>query len=306
MDKFPSRERSAATAYEPRVSAIVVVQNVAARPSGRAQLELCLRSVLSEPLVDELILVDPGADAETASALRAFKADRRDVKLVVAPSRKSVAACANLGAEHARGRWLLFVDPNVVLQRGAVARLTALNSKAPELWVAGGRLTDTEGRDRASARTRTLNGFSPLAVTLGGFDARPTRRRAAAATRVGAVSGAFMLTPRAGFASLNGFDEDFATDGADLDFCRRAAEAGGAVLFHPQAAGVQFGSARRGKRFVQGMSLLARRSARTPMERAFAFAAPTTLALALWLKNFVAGEPRGQSGRSLLGSILPK
>ena len=68
----------------------------------------------------------------------------------------SSAAAANLGASKARGRWLLFLDPHVVLQRGAVARMAAAGGGARTPWIVGGRLTDTEGASvapRAAGRS---------------------------------------------------------------------------------------------------------------------------------------------------------
>ena len=82
MEDFPSRERITAATLEPRVSAIVVVQNAKPGPGRASPLDLCLRGALAEPSVEELIIVDLGNEPEVSSALRAFQADRRDVKLV--------------------------------------------------------------------------------------------------------------------------------------------------------------------------------------------------------------------------------
>src|SRR5205085_2560512 len=60
--------------------------------------------------------------------------------------------------------------------------------------------------------------------------------------RVGAVSGAAMLLPRASFATLNGFDEKYFLHVEDVDLCRRAAEAGGETLFVPQARAMHYRS----------------------------------------------------------------
>lgn len=293
VDKFPSRERAAAATTEPRVSAVVVVHAVGAKPSSRSPLELCLRSVLAEPMVDELIVVDHANDAAISSALRSLRADRRDVELIAAPAGMSRVAAANLGASHAHGRWLLFLDSSVVLQRGSVARLATLNNNARGLWVAGGRITDLEGRERTAVRAGSLNTFSAIAVALSmpGAKRGLRRRPAANAARVAAVSGAFMLIPHGDFDQLNGFDEGYATDGADLDLCRRMAEAGGSVLFHPLAAGVQFERAARDRRLAQGLARFASRSAKTPLDRAFAAIALPALLVLVALKDLVMGRP---------------
>lgn len=293
MDQFPSRARSATVALEPRVTAVVVTRN-----TGQS-LELCLRSALAEPWIDELIIVDNGNPPAVSSALRALQADRRDVKLVSAAHETSLSAAANLGAGHALGRWLLFLDPHVVLQRGAVARMAAAGGGARTPWIVGGRLTDTNGRDRRAVRAGALNTWSAVAMAFDWPAPRPQFKRRKKhdkgppePTQVAAVSGAFMLIPRGDFEALGGFDEGFATDAADLDLCRRAGEAGGSVLFQPAASGVQFGGAgRQGRREAQGLARFAIKSARTPFERAFALVARPALSLILGLRDFVGGRP---------------
>lgn len=294
MDKFPSRERITSAVLEPRVSAIVVVRNLKKLP-GQAPLELCLRSVLAEPMIDDVVIVDQRNGPGVSTALRALQADRRDVKVVSAPANATYAAAANLGARDARGRWLLFLEPDVVLQRGAVARMAAAGDEAHKPCIVGGRLTDLEGRERSNARPGALTAFSAIALAMDLAPAKRLPRKSGEPkepARVAAVSGAFMAIPRRDFQALNGFDEEFKTDCADLDLCRRAAAAGGAVLFHPAAAGVQFARApESGRKRAQGLARFVARSAKTGPEKAFAAVAEPALATLLALKDLVAGRP---------------
>ncbi|MGE3250785.1 MAG: glycosyltransferase family 2 protein [Hyphomonadaceae bacterium] len=269
MDPKSSRAREAAVEPQIRVSAIVVT-----RMTGQP-LELCLRSALAEPWIDELIIVDNGNPAPVSAALRALKMDRRDVVLIQGQGDVGFAAGANLGALRARGRWLLFIDAGVVLQRGAAERMVAAGGGAPSPWIVGARLTDTRGHDRASVRKGALNVWSALAVALGVGAKAPRRprkdRELGEPEGVAAVSGALMLVPRDDLETLGFFDEGFHTDGADLDLCRRAAERGGRVLHQPAASGVQFAlNNRLARREQEGLTHYIRRSAHSPGERAFA------------------------------------
>lgn len=300
MDKFPSRERATSQTLAPRVSAVVVVRGV--HENGSQPLDLCLRSALAEPWIDDLVIVDHGEnDAGVSAALRALQADRRDVKLVTAPAGATAAGAANLGAQYALGRWLLFLEPDVVLQRGAVARMAAAGGGARTPWIVGGKLTDTDGRERRAIRAGALNAWSAIAVAMD-WSAPPRRparkgRKSEAIeplqpARVAAVSGAFMLIPRQDFQALGGFDEGFATEAADLDLCRRAADAGGSVLFQPEAAGVQFARPYASKRQrAQSLARFAAKSAKTPAQRLFAAVAAPALATLIALKNLIAGRP---------------
>ncbi|OQW56261.1 MAG: hypothetical protein A4S17_05190 [Proteobacteria bacterium HN_bin10] len=292
MDKLPSRARSTSASLA-RVSAIVVVSDVRPNASGQTPLDLCLRSALVEDLIDDLVIVDHGNSAQISSLLRAFEADRRDVKVIKTDASVSLAAAANAGAREALGRWLLFLGADVVLQRGAVSRMVAAAGDARAPRIVGGRLLDLEGRERAAARAGALNAFSAVAVAVDWPVTPRLKVRRDEAAKVAAVSGALMLMSRRDFNDLQGFDERFDGEFADLDLCRRAAQAGGSVLLQPEAAGVQFEFAKASRRnAAQGLALFAAKSAKTPMERAFASIAEPALAILLGLRAFVAGRPR--------------
>lgn len=286
MDKFPSRERQSALALATRVSAVVLVGGDASAPHGQSPLDLCLLSLLNEPWIDELIVVDRGSPQHVGAALRSLRADRRDVQVMEADLRESPAAAANLGAAQASGRWLLFVDPHVVLKRGAVERLTAAGGGVRGPWIVGGRLTDLSGRDRSETFDRPLSIWSAPFLTL-----RPsiTPRRDA----VSAVSASLMLVPRQDFEEIGGFDPKFAGDFADIDLCARLAARGGKVLFEPEAKAVRVKRrSTRGAKQAQGLARFAMKSARTPLQRGFAFVAPPVFATLLVLKDWIVGSPR--------------
>ncbi len=288
MDRFPQRERQALSAVAARVSAIVVVR--AASISGQSPLELCLRGALSEPWIDELIIVDRGCSPVVAKELRALQADRRDVTLVVCDGGCGAADAANAGAASASGRWLLFLNQQVVLRRGAVERLVAAGGGAPAPWVVGGRLSDPMGRERARARTAPLTTWSVFAMALN-LNGAPAKRTGDDAAQVSAVSNDFMLVARSDFEALGGFDDRFVSYGADLDLCRRAAAAGGAVLLEHGAHGVQFGHGNHNGRKARDLALFAAKIARSPSERLAAAIAAPALSTIFWLIDLVVGRP---------------
>lgn len=291
MDKFPSREtRATAAATDARVTAVIVARGLGPDSAGQSPLDLCLRSVLVEPWVDEVIIVDNGNAPEVSSNLRALQADRRDVKIVGAPIGASMAAAANLGAMQAKGRWLLFLGADVVLRRGAVQRMAAAGGEARAPWIVGGRLMDVAGREKPAARPGSLNALSAFALAM--EVSAPRRRKGESSVPVGAVSGALMLAPRVDFQNLGGFDVAYVTDYADLDLCKRVADAGGSVWFQPEASGVQFERAEvRGRKPSQGLALFAAKNAKTPLERAAAAMAAPLLPVLIALKDFVVGRP---------------
>lgn len=252
-----------------RVSAIVVARR------RTPPLDMCLKGVLADPWVDELIIVNAGVDAEAASNLRALKADRRDVVLIHASRGLGLAASRNLAASAAKGRWLLFVEPNIVLQRGAVGHLIAAGRVAPSPWVAGGRLIDPKGKDRADAMMEMPTMGGALAEAFG----LPSGRKpiiSAKPMNVEAVGRALLLTPKSDFSRLGGFADAALEPAETLDLCRRATGAGGVVRFAPKAEALAFAALAAGAegagKEAKGLSLFLARAAETWPQRALVWA----------------------------------
>ncbi|MBU6372358.1 MAG: glycosyltransferase [Alphaproteobacteria bacterium] len=291
MDPKATRSKSVHAETDVRVTGVVVVTSDAVS----ASLDLCLRSVLADPWVDELVLVDAGAPPAIASTLRALKADRRDVTLLRVPVEVGIAEARNRAVAQAQGRWLLFVQPNVALQRGAVARMVAAGRSAASPWIVGGRVLDAKGRERLDARGPLPTIGNSFAAALGWR--RKTPAAGALPTLVPAVGGQMMMTPRADFVALGGFE------GADLepaeafDLCRRAVDAGGQVRFAPRAEGVEFqaqtraGAAAAGKA-ARGLSRYLARAARSRRERAAVAVAAPVIGALMVLRGIVEGLVR--------------
>jgi GT2 family glycosyltransferase len=246
MNPEASRPRVVAAQTGLRVTAVIAVGDFT--PS----LESVVRAALAEPWIDELIMVDCGATPAEASRLRGLQADRRDVRFLQTRQQISLAQARNLGAARASGRWLLFLDPDVVVQRGSVEQLVKAGRLARSPWVVGGVLSDAGGRRRGvTAGSRV--GRRPI----------PVER----------VDGGFLIMPRSEFLSLGGFDEAYAGHGETRDLCRRARTGGGSVWLQPSAEGVEFEGSRTKSRATdaalraRGAARYARKFAASPFER---------------------------------------
>jgi GT2 family glycosyltransferase len=304
MEPKASRTNRIVAAMGVRVSAIVVSHH-----TGQP-LEMCLRSLFAEPWVDEVVIVDNGNPPDVASSLRALQADRRDVSLIQGHGNVGFSRGCNLGAAAARGAYLLFVNPDVVLHRGAVERMVQAGQGAPSPWIVGGRLLDRKGREQRGARRELLTPWRAFvgATGLSLFERvapvfrdvhRERDPKPADVVPIPVVSGALMLTPREDFDALQGFDEAYFLHVEDIDICRRAVEAGGAVLFQPGAEALHFGSTSRTSwTFVEGhkargMSLYFRKFARSPLERLGVALLTPMIAAGLYARGIV----RRLSGR---------
>lgn len=275
MEPKASRQTAQAADAATRVSAVLT-----ACPTGRT-LDLALRAALADPWIDEVVIVDTGAPPALASHLRALKADRRDVALIQAKG-VTFAEAANLAAGKARGRWLLFLDPSVVVKRGAAQRLVAAARGSNSPWAVSGRLLDSKGRERPSVRRRLP---TPLSVLFGAGRLTRAPKAQTLSIPVCAVGGAMVLTPRKDFLALGGFGDSASMEAETLDLCRRIGESGGEVRYAPRAEAVQLGAGVGGAspaREAQGLASYLRRTARSPWERRLAAAAGVVLAVSAW------------------------
>jgi glycosyltransferase involved in cell wall biosynthesis len=115
---------------QPWLSILLPVFNVG------AALDDCLRSIL-EQRVDglELVLVDDASPGDDAARLESWRARHPDIVRVARhPSNLGVASARNTLLAEARGTYLWFVDPDDVMEAGALASLkTIVEASRPDL-----------------------------------------------------------------------------------------------------------------------------------------------------------------------------
>lgn len=153
------------------------------------------------------------------------------------------AAC-NLGASRAQGEYFLFLNPDVVVGSEAVQQLFQALSGHPSAGIAIGRLSGPNGDIHATCRrfpTPANLLFSHGSMLYRLFGARrgdymlPDYE---SVTSVDWGTAALMMISKRWFETLSGFDESFFMYLEDTDLCYRLNQAGGDVVYVPQARGV--------------------------------------------------------------------
>lgn len=203
--------------------------------SGR-QLAECLDSLartsregfsLGRVVVVDNASLDGSADSLNHPAL--------PLRLVMNPTNRGFAAGCNQGARGSRSDYLLFLNPDTMLDRESLARPLAFleSEEGRDVGICGIRLVDRQGAvARSCARFPTAGGF--LAASAG-VDRLFPRRFPGLIMRewdhldsrtVDHVIGAFYLVRRPVFEALGGFDERYFVYLEDLDFSLRARQAG--------------------------------------------------------------------------------
>jgi len=154
-------------------------------------------------------------------------------------------------ADNAVGRWLLLLNPDTRLYRGAVDVLLAFAAQHPDYEVLGGMTVGEHGELDSRAQLKLLSLRTILRELVASPD-RPVAMEANfEAVEVEALSGGFMMVRRECWTRLGGLDPDFFLYAEELDFFKRLKDAGGRVaqvassrVFHDLGSGDAYSPAR--------------------------------------------------------------
>jgi len=153
------------------------------------------------------------------------------------------ASACNQAAWAAKGEFLLFLNPDVQLDPGAVDRMIDVYRGRSDAGAVAGRMRFPDNSFQPTCRNFPTIGrlmFSRGSVfsffgrgggdyTLGDFDE---------VTEVPAVAGTLLMIRRDLFLSLNGFDERYFMYMEDTDLCLRLHRLGYKNYFVPDAGGI--------------------------------------------------------------------
>jgi hypothetical protein len=187
----------------------------------------CLRSALNSlSAVDELILVD---NASTDGSGELAKSISATVRVVRSETNLGYGGGNNLGARHAHGEYLAFLNSDTTVELGWLEALIEALKTHPQAGLATSKILLM--KDPATINT-CGNDIHISGLTL----CRGMGMPGAAFSRieeVGAVSGAAFAMRREVFEFLGGFDEQFFMYMEDTDLSLRARLAGWRILYVP-------------------------------------------------------------------------
>jgi GT2 family glycosyltransferase/Flp pilus assembly protein TadD/glycosyltransferase involved in cell wall biosynthesis len=207
---------------EPDLSVVLVLHNQAGLTHRALQALADQRGVAFETLI-----VDNGSSDETADLL----ARVRGARTLTNAHNAGFLLAANQGAALARGRHLVFLNNDAVVQRGALVAACQRLDAEPAIGVLGGRIVLGDGRLQELGNAIFRDG-----TTLGvGRGEDPFSPAARASRPTDYVSGAFLAVRATLWRLLGGFDEHFAPAYyEDADLCLRAWRAGFRVEAEPE------------------------------------------------------------------------
>ena len=227
-------------------------------------LRRCLASVLEEEPAEAIVVDTASTDGSAEMVRREFPG----VSLY-AVSNRGYGAGANVALTAAQAEYVLVLNADTRLQRGALAALVGYLAEHPEVAVLGPCVASEAGVVEHTARRFP----TPLELLLqeSGLhmvvDARRSRQRSP--QRVDWVLGAALALRRDAALSVGGFDESYFMYGEEIDLCLRLRRsrwethyARIATVFHVGGASTSQRRPEMAAQYVRSTMLLYRRHRR--------------------------------------------
>ncbi len=254
------------------VSVVIVNYNV------RDLLDRALRSLYetAEAFIREIWVVD---NASTDSSVEFLKTHWPQVNVISNEENCGYGRANNQAMARSDAKYVLILNPDTMVQRGALQDLVDFMESRPQAGVSGPKIVSPEGRFRPECR----RGFpTPLAAfsRLFGLSTLLPRSRLFGKyyltyldpdyeTQVDALSGACMMVRREAAQSVGPFDENYFLYGEDIDWCWRMKQAGWEVWYIPRAsimhvkgASMRRSSGRPDRFFFESMRIFVRKHLR--------------------------------------------
>lgn len=186
------------------------------------QTLLCIDSLLAEPLVDHIFVVDNETTGDLRAALVAVPVER--MTLIESPENRGFSAGVNLGLRAAlAGRFdsFLMINNDAVLHEGALARLRHALDADSTLALVGPKILNPDGTPQSTGSHVNRVTFATSSLA----EPRQTDY----------LTWACVLLPRSTLASVGLLDERYFMYWEDVDYGFRVSESGARQRCVPEA-----------------------------------------------------------------------
>lgn len=193
----------------------------------------------------EVIVVDNASSDESAQMV---KKDFVKAKVIENKENMGFAKGNNLGAKHAKGTYLVFLNSDTKVLDNSMKDMIKTMIKDEVVGVMGGRLASQNGISEPSfGKSLSLLGIVHMLFGRKGFRINTQYQTV---TQVDWVSGGFMMTRKELFDKIGGFDEHFFMYIEDMEFCYRVKKIGYDIYYYPNTKVVHLGQGSSNRSFA--------------------------------------------------------
>ncbi|MFB3881955.1 MAG: glycosyltransferase family 2 protein [Armatimonadota bacterium] len=207
----------------------------------RELLRACLRTVVGQPEVARVIVVDNASGDGTAEMVRA---EFVGVRLIVNEGNRGFSAGNNQAMAEGNAPFVLLLNPDTELMPEALSRLLDEFAQDPRVGAAAPQLVLPDGTVQRSCRSFPepsavlyealgLSRLFPRSEALGRY--RMTYWDHASRREVDQPMASALALRRAALDEVGSFDESFPLYFNDADLCYRLRQAGWRIIFQPAA-----------------------------------------------------------------------
>lgn len=203
----------------PQISVVIVTRD------RKKELALCLKSIFAQTIkADEIVVVD-NASKEKVKKTFGIKLVRSDVNLGGAGGR-------NLGLQHTKRKFILFMDDDAVADKDMLRELLKVISKDPKIGIVQPKIYEME---RPNIIQGVGHGINLKTGRVYGIGVHEADRGQYEKVMEIPMAGCTWMVNRRVFEKIGDYDKDIFIPYEDSDFSFRAKKAGFKVLFVPQA-----------------------------------------------------------------------
>ncbi len=216
----------------PDLSIIIVSWNVV------DLLAACLNSILADSrLQTEIIVVDSASTDGTATML---KEQFPQVKVFQQVENLGFTHCNNIGLQSAKGRRLMLLNPDTEVLGDGLARMVEHLDQNPDVGIVGPHTLNTDGTTQSTRRrfpnlltglfeSTWLQSFAPKSLLDRYYLNNGVSDEAI--LDVDWMQGSALMARREVYAQIGGLDEGYVMYSEEVDWCRRAKNAGWRIVY---------------------------------------------------------------------------
>lgn len=229
------------------LSIIIVSWNV------KPLLERCLSSIFrnNKDLDYEILVIDNASKDSSQEYLKAVVKKNHNLKIILNKNNPGFAKANNQGIAHAKGEFILFLNPDTEVYGGTLQKSINFMQKKQDCGILGCQLVGVDDIIQPSVRKfptvasqvmifLKLHYLFPNADVLKNyfqydFDYYKS-------SKVDQVMGAFLMARRKVIQEIGTLDENFFLWFEEVDFCKRAKDAGWEVVYNSEPRTLHHGS----------------------------------------------------------------
>lgn len=231
----------------PKLSAIIVNYN-----AGHI-LKEAVNSLLSSASVNKIIVVDNDSSDSSIKDVETLADSKSPVLYIRNSENLGFAKACNIGiAADGESDYLLFLNPDCLIDKNALEKLLSCIKSSPRIGMAGPLLLNRDGTEQAGGRRSIPTpwrsfvrafGLSKLSCRYPGIFSdfllhkQPMPERP---VEIEAISGSCMLIRREALLEVGFLDTGYFLHCEDLDWCMRFHRKGWKIMFVPDAPVIHY------------------------------------------------------------------